>query len=102
MKSINQIFNSNPDLKEYQEVQELMEYCRELEGQVMESTQAKQFSFEDKLTELVRDVFRSIKDVEKIQEESDRFGFDEPDYRECVGNLKKYIQDFSRDNKFRL
>jgi len=79
MKSINQIFASNPELREAPEVKELIEYCQELEGQVIESTQASQFSFEDKLASLVRDIFTSIKDIEREEQEHQRFDFDKPD-----------------------
>jgi hypothetical protein len=86
------------------EVKELIDYCRELEGQVIETTQSKQFSFEDKLTELVRDVFIGIKQIEGDEFDYQRFGddFEKPDYEIAVKNLKQYFLDFARDNNFRL
>jgi hypothetical protein len=102
MKSIKQIFKNNPDLMDISEVDELIEYCRELEGKVIENIQIKQFSFEDKLTELVRDIYNGIRDVEKEKEEHIRFNFEAPNYESCVENLKKYLSNFSRDNNFRL
>jgi len=102
MKSIKQIFKDNPELMDISEVNELIEYCSDLEGIVIENRQNKQFSFEDKLTELVRDIYGGIRDVEKQKEESERFNFEAPDYETCVENLKKYLSDFSRDNNFRL
>lgn len=104
MKSINQIFNTNPDLKDEPEVKELIEYARDLEAQVIESTQTKQWSFEDKLTELTRDVFRGIQDIEKQENEHQRWSedFPKPDYEQAVKNLKQYFLNFAKDNKFRL
>jgi tRNA uridine 5-carbamoylmethylation protein Kti12 len=102
MKSIKQIFKDNPDLMEISEVRELIEYCIELEGKVIENIQTKQFSFEDKLAELVRDINNGIKDVEKQKEEHIRFNFEPPNYAFCIENLKKYLSDFSRVNRFRL
>lgn len=102
MKSINQIFKNNPQLMDILEVNELIEYCTKLEDSVIENIQNKQFSFEDKLTELVRDIYRGIKDVEKQKYDAERFNLELPDYEMCVGNLKKYLSDFSRDNNFRL
>jgi len=104
MKSINQIFKSNPELMEHPEVKELIEYTQELEGQVMENTQTKQFSFEDKLAELVRDTHTSLKQFEGEEENNKRFGdeFPKPNYEEGTKNLLKYIRDFAIDNKFRL
>ena len=36
MKNINQIFKNNTSLMYHPEVDELIEYCRELEGKVVE------------------------------------------------------------------
>lgn len=102
MKSINQIFKNNPELMDIPEVGELIEYCKNLESVVIENKQDKEFSFEDKLTELVRDIFNGIRDVEKQKEEHIRFNFEAPNYETCVENLKSYLLNFSRENKFRL
>jgi hypothetical protein len=89
MKSINQIFKNNPELMDILEVNELIEYCHELNGKVIENTQNKKFSFEDKLTELVRDIYNGIKDIDKQKEEHLRFDFEPPNYEDCVENLKR-------------
>lgn len=102
MKSINQIFKNNPELMDILEVKELIEYCSELEGEIIENKQNKQFSFEDKLTELVRDIYIGVRDVDKQKEEHTRFNFEPPNYEACIENLKRYLLDFSRDNNFRL
>lgn len=106
MKSINKIFETNKSLMDEPEVEELIEYCRELESDIIESKQLKQFSFEDKLTSLVIEIYDGIKEVENQQKEYDRWGddstFSEPDYRKCVENLGNYLRDFSKNNKFRL
>ncbi len=104
MKSINQIFKSNPELMEHPEVKELIEYTQDLEGQVMETTQAKQFSFEDKLAEVVRDIYTSLRQFEEDEKQNERFGdeFPKPNYEEGTKNLLQYIKDFAIDNKFRL
>jgi hypothetical protein len=58
---------------------------------------------EDKLAEVVRDIYNSVNLTIKQQEESLRFGETEPvDFEECVNNLKRYILDFARNSKFRL
>jgi hypothetical protein len=102
MKSIPQIFQNNRGLMDEPEVQELIEYCQELEGQVMDTKQSEQFSFEDKLTILVREIYGGIKDVQREQMEHDRWDFDTPDYKQCVENLDRYLREFSRNNKFNL
>jgi hypothetical protein len=58
---------------------------------------------EDKLAEVVRDIYNSVNLTIKQQEESLRFGETEPvDFEDCVNNLKIYILDFARNSKFRL
>ncbi len=42
MKSIKQIFKDNPELMDISEVNELIEYCSDLEGIVIENRQNKQ------------------------------------------------------------
>ena len=40
--------------------------------------------------------------LEKEQKEHERFGYDQPDYKETIANLKRYILDICRDNKVYL
>lgn len=93
LKSINQIFSSNPNLKEEPEVQELIDYCQEIEGELFKKIQQESFSHEERLSELVRDIYRSLK--ESLDESQS-----EIDYKQCLVNLKSYLNDFSRENKF--
>ncbi len=103
MKSINQIFKRNPELLNNEEVNELVEYCRELESEVMDNKYVSNFSFEDKLSELVRDLNISIGDLIKEDKESIRFG-ETPrvNYEDAVKYLKDYIEDFAKENNFLL
>jgi HPt (histidine-containing phosphotransfer) domain-containing protein len=103
MKSINQIFKKNPELLDNEEVSELVEYCRELETEIIENKQLSTFSFEDKLAELVRDLNISINQL--LKDDADAIRFMETErvnYEEAILNLKKYITNFSIENKFRL
>ena len=103
MKSISQIFINNKELLDNAAVDELIEYCRSLEDKVIENKQSKNFSFENKLTELVRDIYMSVEQEIKRDEESIRFRETERvDYEQCMKNLKKYLLDFSKENKFNL
>lgn len=102
MKSINEIFKNNTALKDEPEVQELIDYCRDLEDQVIDTKQTKQFSSESELTVLVREIYGSLKDVQKEQMEHERWGFDAPDYKQSIQNLHDYLLQFSKDYNFRL
>jgi len=101
MKSINQIFITNPSLIDESEVKQLIEYCRELEDEVIELKQKDVAVTENKLTVLVSDIYHSINDVLRKDAEAIRFGDTERiDFNESIINLKEYLLDFSRNNKF--
>ena len=103
MKSIKQIFKDNPDLMDDPEVGELIDYCRELESQVMETTQTKVWSQEDKLAEAIRDIYSSCNEELNQDKEADRWSdFSHVNFKESIINLKKFIQNFAKDNNFRL
>ena len=65
--------------------------------------QKEQFSFENKLAEVVRDIYSSCNVELENDESSIRFK-ESPrvDFKDCVINLKIFLKDFARDNKFRL
>lgn len=103
MKSINQIFKKNPELLNDEEVKELIEYCRELESEIFDNKYVKNFSFEDKLAQLVRELNSSIHELIKEDEEAIRFGeFSRVNYEDAIMNLKDYILKFSKNNNFIL
>lgn len=104
MKSINDIFKNNRMALDIPEVNELVEYCRELEGKIIERKQNDKWSMEDKLAELARDVYNGMVDAEEANLLHDRWPseFQPTDYKEAFNNLKKYFEEFAEDNKFRL
>ena len=93
MKNVNQIFKNNKHLIEHPEVQELIDYCRELEGKVMEVEINKQYDKEDILINVIRDIKESCEQTINDNEESIRFN-ETPrvDFEKSVVNLKKYIE----------
>ena len=100
MKNINQIFNNNKELLSNSSVKELIAYCYELEDNKIMNEQIH--NLETPLTELVRDIYLSINETIKNDEEFKRFGGTRIDYEESLINLKKYLENFSRDYRFRL
>ena len=103
MKSIKQIFKDNEYLMEEESVKELIEYCQELENEVIGTKQVNKFSFEDKLTELVKEIYHSINSVLKEDENAIRFKeTNRVDFKFRVELLKEYLINFSKDNKFNL
>lgn len=101
MKSINQIFKYNTALLDEPEVQELVEYCKELEDEVVDLRQTDVSVMEGKLAEVVRDIYHSINKTIKEDEEAIRFRETERvDFNEAVLNLRKFLIKFATDNQF--
>jgi hypothetical protein len=103
MRNINQIFKNNTYLKDEPEVAELIEYCMELEGEVLNKRLSNTATMESKLAFLVRDIYGSVAESIKLQENKERFNIGEDiDFRVGTENLKKYLEGFSRDENFNL
>jgi len=100
MKSIRQIFRFNLQLMDEPEVEELIEYCRELEGQVMENSLASNYNKEINVTDIVRDIHTSC--VEILNKDEDRFDTEEIDYKQAIINLDKYIVKLCEEYKIML
>lgn len=103
MKNINQIFKDNKHLMDELEVVELIEYCWELEGKVMEVEINKQYDKEEVLLNIVRDIHKSCKEIIKEEEDSIRFG-ETPrvDFEKSIVNLKRYIENLNGKYNFGL
>jgi flagellar biosynthesis regulator FlaF len=103
MKSIRAIFKNNTSLMDENEVIELMDYCKELESEIYDMKFSDTKVMENKLAEVVRDIYKSVNMTVQDQKDAIRFGETESvDFEECVNNLKHYILDFATKNKFRL
>lgn len=101
MKSTKQIFKNNKELLSNDSVIELIDYCHELEDEVISNNQ--KYSFENKLTELIREIYSSINEIVKEDNESKRFGeIKKINYEETIINLKEYLEIFSIDNNFKI
>jgi hypothetical protein len=103
MKNINQIFKNNKHLMDEPEVMELIEYCRELEGDVLDVKINKQYDKEEILHNIVKEIYSSCRQLIKDEEESVRFG-ETPrvDFEKSIVNLKRYIEDINVTYKFGL
>lgn len=101
MKNIKQIFKWNPSLMEEPEVEELIEYCRELEDSLIESDQKSQYNKESHLLPVVSDIYRSVKEI--INRENNPSRFDEEiDYKEAIKNLDSYLEEIKKIYSLRL
>ena len=97
MKNINKLFKNNRKLLYEPEVQELVEYCRELEGKILERKIEDEYSKEQFYAQVFKDIYQSCNDTLKDDEIAERFK-ETPrvDFKETISNLKKYMQEMCR------
>ena len=102
MKSTREIFKSNPSLLDEPEVLKLLDYCAELQDEIVEFKFQKTDNKELAMLDMLKEVIKGCNAIEKEKAEHERFGFEAPDYPETVSNLKSYIQEICRINKIYL
>ena len=90
MKNINQIFKNNTHLMDEPEVIELIEYCQELEGEVLEKKIEDTYSKEEIYLQILKEIYDSCDKTLTDDQLSERFK-ETPrvDFKEAVINLKK-------------
>lgn len=102
MKSINQIFRGNEHLMDLNPVEELIDYCMELEDMVVENNQVVDQTVV--LKQLISEISKSCGELLEEDERGERWGndFERVDFKESIINLKNYISSYCIDNKIRL
>lgn len=93
-RSIEQIMKDRPDLKKEEEVQELMDYCRELEDAIFDIGNKGPSDNEVAMKQFIREVEKDCGEILKKEEESD----EESDQKSYIRNLKNNIEQFRKDN----
>ena len=104
MKNITQIFWNNEHLMDLHPVEELIEYTRELEGQVLEKKIENTYDKEHMLKGMLSDILSSCKEYEenKILEARYPELYKKIDADDLVKNLMEYIMTMNAKNDLRL
>jgi hypothetical protein len=102
MKSTREIFKNNPSLLDEPEVQKLVDYCAELQDEIVEFKFQKTDNKELAMLDMLKEVIKGCNAIEKEQAEHERFGFEAPNYQETISNLKRYIYGRCKDEKIYL
>ena len=102
MKSIREIFKNNPSVLDEPEVAQLLEYCEQLQDEIVEFKFQKTNNKELAMLDMLKEVIKGCDAIEKEQAEHERFGYDAPNYQETISNLKRYILGRCRDEKIWL
>lgn len=102
MKSVREIFKSKEYLLDEPEVEKLVEYCEELQDEIVELKFQKTNNKELAMLDMLKEVIKGCNEIEKEQMEHERFGYEAPDYEATISNLKNYIYGRCRDEKIWL
>jgi predicted house-cleaning noncanonical NTP pyrophosphatase (MazG superfamily) len=102
MKSTREIFKGREYLLDEPEVASLLEYCEQLQDEIVEFKFQKTNNKELAMLDMLKEVIKGCYAFEKEQMEHERFGFEAPNYQETISNLKRYILDRCRDEKIYL
>jgi len=103
MKSISQIFEGNESLMDLRPIEELIDYCRELEGEILERKIEDEYNKEQYYAQVFKDIYQSCDDTLKDDELAERFK-ETPrvDFKETISNLKTYMLEMCRLYKLEL
>ncbi|KUJ62560.1 hypothetical protein AR687_06925 [Flavobacteriaceae bacterium CRH] len=102
MRSVREIFKSKQHLLDEPEVEKLVEYCEELQDEIVEFKFQKTNNKELAMLDMLREVIKGCNEIEKEQMEHERFGYDAPNYEATISNLKSYIFRRCKDEKIWL
>jgi len=102
MKNKLEIFKKAQELLDEPEVQELLNYCEELEDELIDLKFEKDKNKQLIMLDMIKEVVKGCNAIEKEQAEHDRFGYEAPKYEETIANLKRYILDQCKDNQIYL
>jgi hypothetical protein len=100
MRNKLEIFKKAQELLEEPEVQELLNYCEQLEDELVDLKFEK--NKELILLDMIKEVLKGCNAIEKEQLEHERFGYETPNYQATISNLKSYILEICRDNQIYL
>jgi hypothetical protein len=102
MRSINQIFKGNEHLMDLEPVDSLIDYCRELEDEVVENKQKSDQTII--LKQLISEINKSCFELLEDDKKSERWSndFEKIDFKESIVNLREYIIKYCLDNKINL
>jgi hypothetical protein len=102
MKSIREIFKNKDYLLDEPEVEKLLDYCEQLQDEIVEFKFEKEKNKELVMLDMIREVIKGCNAIQNEQAEHERFGYEAPNYQETINNLKSYILERCRDERIWL
>jgi hypothetical protein len=104
MKNIRQLFKGEEYLMDFAPVDGLIEYCRELEGKILERKIEDNYDKEHMLKSMLSDILSSCREYEENKILEDRYPelYKKVDADSLVSNLMDYIISMNAKNDLRL
>ena len=102
MKSTRELFKTNPSLLDEPEVVQLLDYCEQLQDEIVEFKFQKTNNKELAMLDMLKEVIKGCNAIQKEQMEHERFGFEAPASQETIANLQRYILKRCQDEKIYL
>ena len=102
MKNIRQLFKDKEYLLDEPEVEKLMQYCEEMQDELVEFRFEKTNNKELGMLDMLKEVIKGCDAIQKEQYEHERFGYDAPNYEDTIKNLHRYITSRCKDLKIYL
>ncbi len=99
MKNIRKIFEKNDFLLDEPEVEELLQYCEELQDQIIEFNYQQTLNKELAMKDMLTEILKACNETQKQQAEALRFGLEAPDFEAAITHLKNYINERCRDER---
>jgi hypothetical protein len=102
MKNIRQLFKDKKFLLDEPEVEQLLDYCEELQDEIVEFKFEKENNKQLIMLDMLKEVIKGCNAIEKEQMEHERFGYEAPNYQATISNLKNYILERCKDERIYL
>lgn len=102
MRSVREIFKNKEYLLEEPEVEKLIEYCEELQDEIVEFKFQKNDNKELAMLDMLKEVIKGCNSIERERIEHERFGYEAPNYEATISNLREYIYNRCREEKIWL
>jgi hypothetical protein len=102
MKNIREIFKNKNYLLDEPEVEQLLDYCEQMQDEIVDFKFEKKENKELVMLDIIKEIVKGCNEIQKQQTESIRFGYESPNFEEAIANLKSYIQKRCHDERIYL
>jgi hypothetical protein len=99
MKKPRDLFKNKEYLLDEPEVEQLLDYCEQLQDEIVEFKFDKNNDKQLIMLDLLKEILKGCNEAQKQQAEHLRFGLEAPNFEESINNLKSYILERCKEEK---